>query len=57
MQARYITVGDVIKVGRREMLVKKVEISGGRVYVSGVDTENHQKHTTHYSPETEVECE
>jgi hypothetical protein len=57
MQARYITVGDVVKVGHRFLLVQKVEFKNGRVFVGGHNTDDRVKHTATFRPEEEVECE
>ena len=57
MQARYITVGDVVKVGHRFLLVQKVEFKNGRVFVGGHNTDDKGKHTATFRPDEEVECE
>lgn len=57
MQARYISVGDVVKIGHRFLVVQKVEIKGGRVFVGGHNTDDKGKHTATFRPDEEVECE
>lgn len=55
MTARLIQAGDTIKDGSRWVVVGKVEIKGGQVFVWGHESNTNKKVCIKFAPDSEVE--